>query len=98
MNKARNEPDFYETTNIIISNEKQDTWEDDSTSVHKINISPLEAHDKFNSIKGLNSDFVGKLGFIYDFLSSDLNSSNKRFFRHGHKSSKIWIQSRIRCL
>lgn len=55
---ARNEPDFYETTNIIISNEKQDTWEDDSTSVHKINISPLEAHDKFNSIKGLNSDFV----------------------------------------
>ena len=59
--KARNEPDFYETTNIVISSEKQDTWEDDSTSVHKINISSSEAHEKFNANKGLNSDFVGKL-------------------------------------
>lgn len=41
------------------TNERLEPSEDDSTSVQKINVNPLEVHDKLNS-KSLNSDFVGK--------------------------------------
>lgn len=53
---ARNEPDCYETTNVII-NDRLEPSEDDSINVHRINVNLNEVHDKFN-FKTLNSEYT----------------------------------------
>ncbi|RNA23256.1 dynactin subunit 2 isoform X2 [Brachionus plicatilis] len=65
---AKNEPDLYETPNVV-SNSNQEVLQDDSNSVEKILISQKEAHEKFNK-HSLNSDFV-------DF--SDTISNRRKF-------------------
>ena len=61
--KARNEPDVYETTNVV-NTERLEPSEDDSSSVQRINVNLNEVQDKFNS-KTLNSDYAGKYFILF---------------------------------
>ena len=69
--KAKNEPDFYETSNISPINIKTETVQDDSSNVQKIEISLKDAQDKFNT-NSLNSEYVG-MCFKVERNSSALN-------------------------
>jgi hypothetical protein len=59
IEKAKNEPDFYETPNTGSSslnyNSKMDLNEDDSSNTHHINLK--DAHDKYNK-SSLNSNYA----------------------------------------
>lgn len=54
---ARNEPDVYETSNLVqpANNDRLESYEDDFQSIDKINITTKEAREKFNN-KKLNAD------------------------------------------
>ena len=60
--QARNQPDFYETTNLVPSanNDHGELNEDNSPNVEKIKISTKEARDKYSGSKPFNSELVGK--------------------------------------
>jgi hypothetical protein len=59
--KAKNEPDCYETANVVVTSIKQECdRREDSDSIQSINVSTKEAHEKFNKTV-LSSDQSGKL-------------------------------------